>query len=270
MHLDAVEIRNFYLSPRGRIVRQILSAQIREIWPDVTGQRLVGLGHATPFLRPFKGEAERVMAFMPAQHGVFCWPPEGPSTTALVVDDSLPLPDASVERVLVVHALENTTQPKTLLRDVWRVLPPGGRALVVVANRTGLWSRIETTPFGVGQPFSRSQITRQMEELSFATGRVENALFVPPSTTRSVLGSARGWERMGGRFWPKLAGVVLIEAEKRMAQPIVSGRKRRVPAFVPGLAPAPSARASLRVSETSGAGETPPARRTGSRTTTAR
>ena len=249
MHLDAVEIRNFYLSPRGRIVRQILSAQIREIWPDLTGRELLGVGHATPFLRPFKDEAERVMAFMPAQHGVFCWPPEGPSATALVLDDCLPLPDSCVERVLVVHALEATTAPNALLREVWRVLAPGGRGLVVVANRTGLWSRIETTPFGVGRPFSRGQITRQMEELSFATARVEHALFVPPSTTRSVLGSARGWERMGGRLWPKLAGVVMVEAEKRMTQPLVSGRRRRVPAFVPGLAPAPSAgaRASLRV-----------------------
>jgi SAM-dependent methyltransferase len=267
MHLDAIEIRNFYLSPRGRIVRQILGARIRDVWPDLRGERVLGLGHATPFLRPFREEAERVMGFMPAQHGVFAWPPEGPSTTALVLDDCLPLPDASVTRVLLVHALEGTTAPNPLLREVWRVLAPGGRVLVVVANRTGLWARVETTPFGVGRPFTRGQITRLVEDLSFAPSRVEHALFVPPSTTRSVLGSARGWDRMGSRFWPKLAGVVLVEAEKRMTQPIVAGRKRRVPVFAPALAPTPAAgvRACL-----SGAEETPPVRRTGSRTTTAR
>tara|TARA_R110002020_G_scaffold266483_42_gene481566 strand:+ start:4421 stop:5224 length:804 start_codon:yes stop_codon:yes gene_type:complete len=267
MHLDAIEIRNFYLSPQGRIVRQILGARIRDIWPDVRGEQVLGVGHATPFLRPLKEEAERVMGFMPAQHGVFAWPPEGPSTTALVVDDCFPLPDSSVSRVLMVHALEGTTAPNPLLREAWRVLAPGGRILIVVANRTGLWARMETTPFGVGRPFTRGQITRLVEDLSYTPSRVEHALFVPPSTARSVLGSARGWDRIGSRFWPKLAGVVIVEAEKRMTQPIVSGRKRRVPVFAPSLAPAQTAGARACLS---GAEETPPVRRTGSRTTTAR
>ncbi|MEW5422321.1 class I SAM-dependent methyltransferase [Amorphus sp. 3PC139-8] len=238
MHLDAIEIRNFYLSPRGRIVRQLLSARIREIWPNVTGEQVVGLGHATPFLRLFQPEAERVMGFMPAQQGVVAWPMEGRVATCLVQDDCLPLPDASVTRVLLVHALEGSRSPQAVLREVWRVLAPGGRVMVVVSNRTGLWARVETTPFGVGRPYSRGQIARLMEELSFTPSHIESALFVPPSTTRFVLGSARGWDRAGRRLWTGAAGVVIVEAEKRMVQPI-GGRKRRVPAFVPTLNPAP-------------------------------
>ncbi|MDQ0317087.1 class I SAM-dependent methyltransferase [Amorphus orientalis] len=267
MHLDAIEIRNFYLSPRGRIVRQLLSLRIREIWPDVRGQRLVGLGHATPFLRPFKDEAERVLGFMPAQQGVIAWPAEGPLVTSLVHDACLPLPDASVERVLLIHALEGAHAPQAMLRDVWRILAPGGRVLVVVANRAGLWSRVESTPFGVGRPFSRSQIARALEDLSFTPGRIETALHVPPSTTRFVLGSARGWDRMGSRVWPGLAGVVVVEAEKRLVQPINPGKKLRVPALVPALRPnpAPAPRSQTRFSGEEG---TQPVGRTCSRTTT--
>ena len=51
------------------------------------------------------------------------------------------------------------TTPAALLREVWRVLAAGGRLLAVVPNRRGVWARIDTTPFGHGRPYSRSQIT---------------------------------------------------------------------------------------------------------------
>ena len=53
----------------------------------------------------FREEAERCLAFMPAVQGVVNWPLEEPNRTALVSEDSLPLPDACIDRVLAVHAL---------------------------------------------------------------------------------------------------------------------------------------------------------------------
>ena len=47
--------------------------------------------------------------------------------------------------------LEMTNDPGTLLREAWRVLAAGGRLLVVVPNRRGLWARMDTTPFGHGR-----------------------------------------------------------------------------------------------------------------------
>ncbi len=79
----------------------------------------------------------------------------------------MPLTDAAVDRVLLIHALEMADDPVTLLREVWRVLSPNGRLLAVVPNRRGLWARIDTTPFGYGRPYSRSQITRILRETLF-------------------------------------------------------------------------------------------------------
>ena len=38
---------------------RLLRARLREVWPNVRGETVLGLGYATPFLRPFREEAER-------------------------------------------------------------------------------------------------------------------------------------------------------------------------------------------------------------------
>ena len=82
--------------PLGRIVRTLMRRRLRTMWPQIAGDRLLGVGYATPYLRPFRDEAERVMGFMPARQGVVNWPAEGPSATALVEDTNLPLPTSSI------------------------------------------------------------------------------------------------------------------------------------------------------------------------------
>ena len=47
--------------------------------------------------------------------GVIDWPSDGLSVTALVDEDSLPLPDGSVDSVLLIHALEMSPRPQALL-----------------------------------------------------------------------------------------------------------------------------------------------------------
>ena len=70
------------------------------------GQRVLGIGYATPYLGLFREEAERCLAFMPAAQGVVKWPTTRPALAALVDEIELPLPDGAVDRVLLVHSLE--------------------------------------------------------------------------------------------------------------------------------------------------------------------
>ena len=116
MHSDIVDLRDFYETSLGQVARRVIRRRLRELWPDGAGQRMVGIGYATPYLRPYLGEAERVIALMPAGLGVTCWPAEGPGLTALVDETELPLPDLSVDRVLLVHGLEGTEQVRPMLR----------------------------------------------------------------------------------------------------------------------------------------------------------
>src|SRR5690606_19211344 len=104
---------------------------------------------------------------MPARQGVLHWPAEGNGLTALCDEMDLPFPDLSMDRVLLVHALECAEQVRPMLREVWRVLSGSGRLLVVVPNRSGIWARFERTPFGHGQPYSPFQISRLLRENLF-------------------------------------------------------------------------------------------------------
>ena len=240
---DVVDLRDFYDTRLGQVTRHLIRRRIRSIWPDLQGQSLLGVGYATPFLRQYREEAERVLAVMPAGQGVLPWPPEGRNLVALADETELPLPDNSVDRLLLVHALENSEEVRPLLREAWRVLASGGRLLVVVPNRVGLWARFEDTPFGHGSPYSPQQLSRLLRDSLFSPRQFRRGLFMPPFKVRTML-RLSGWlERAGARWWPRLAGVHLVEAEKQIyaATPIPVRQKRRRlgPA---GLLPAPERR----------------------------
>ncbi len=195
MRPDVEEVRNFYRSQLGAVARRLLAHRIRMLWPDVRGQTVLGLGYAAPFMRPFLQEAERVIAVMPEDQGAMHWPAEGPSRTILASETELPLRDASVHKVLAVHSLEMAGSPRPLLREIWRVLAPEGKLLLIVPNRRGLWARFDHTPFGHGRPYSRGQLERLLASAMFAPAGWSPALFMPPMSWRLVLNTAVGFER---------------------------------------------------------------------------
>jgi SAM-dependent methyltransferase len=224
MELDVVDLRDFYQTPLGLTVRRIVGGHVRARWRGMHGGMVVGLGYGVPYLGPFRNEVTRVAALMPETQGALVWPAAGPLLSVLVEDRHLPLPDNSVDRLLLVHSLEATDRPATLLREVWRVLVPEGRLLIVAPNRRSVWARIDATPFGHGRPYSRSQLERLLVDNLFTPVSWGTALHMPPLDRRMVLKSAPAWERIGQKLWPVFGGVLLVEARKEVMAPI--GGKR--------------------------------------------
>ena len=238
MQVDVVDLRAFYAERLGVVAARLIGEKLKARWPSVAGDRVLGLGYAAPYLQGFDGPAERLIAFMPARQGVVNWPPSGPNAAALVDDDALPLPDASIDRVLVIHSLEMAERERDQLREIWRVLAPGGRILLVVPNRRGIWARAEGTPFGYGRPFSRGQLTELLRDTMFSPLGWSEALAMPPINRRLWLRSGAAWERTGGLIWPAFAGVIIVEATKQLYQGLPARRRSRAkPAFRPALAP---------------------------------
>ena len=197
MTIDVIDLRDFYSQRLGIVARRLINRGIHARWPDAQGQRVLGIGYPTPYLGLFREDSERCIAFMPAAQGVLKWPTARPTLAALVDEFSLPLPDASVDRILLVHALEMSDDPEGLLREVWRVLAPSGRMMAIIPNRRGVWTRTDNTPFGHGRPYSRSQITQLLRQTWFTPTGWGEAL-VPAAGGRRLVpalgdGVGAGW-----------------------------------------------------------------------------
>ena len=228
MQLDASDLADFYEAPIGQLARRMISRQVRVLWPSAKGSCVLGYGFAVPYLRPFLADAERVVAVMPAQQGVLAWP-SGRPLTALSDEDALPFPDAFFDRILVVHGLEGADATRPLLRQLWRVLAPEGRLLLVVPNRASLWAQLERSPFALGRPFSRGELDRLLRSSLFEPLRWDRALYLPPLHGRRLVRTGNGWERMLRRLLPGLSGVHLVEAGKSFygASPVMAGKAKR-------------------------------------------
>lgn len=216
MWTDVLDLNDFYRSTLGQMTTRLLRARLREVWPNVRGESVLGLGYATPFLRPFAEEAARTIAFMPAPQGVTRWPREGRNRTALVDEMDLPLADRSIDRVVLVHAIECTERVRPMLREIWRVMADGGRLLIVAPTRAGLWSQIDRSPFYQGHPYSAGQLAGLLRANMFAPMQQTRALFMPPTHSRLALRMAPTVERFGRRWLGRFAGVCVIEAGKQL------------------------------------------------------
>jgi SAM-dependent methyltransferase len=238
MRTDVVDLRDFYRSPLGRVAERQIARRVRAIWPDVRGLTVAGYGYAGPALVPFRGEAERVLSLMPASQGVLHWPGDEANLAALTEEEDLPLPDLSVDRLVLLHGLETADALRPLMRELWRVLAGNGRLLAIVPNRRGLWARTDATPFGNGQPYSVSQLGRRLRDSLFTPLQQARALYVPPLRRQILLKGADAWEEVGMRWFPQFGGVVLVEASKQLYAGVSEAPGFRLPRLRPALRPA--------------------------------
>ena len=236
MRRDVLELREFYASPLGRAAREMVSRKVMEVWGDANALDILALGYATPFVGHLRPAARRVAAAMPAQQGVEVWPAGGPNLACLAGEDALPFANAMFDRILAVHALEESPDPLALLREAWRVLAPSGRLIVVVASRNGLWANSEATPLGHGRPYSRRQLAELLRQAELEPLGWTRAIYVPPVSW--MAGAAEVFEQLGSRVWPGFAGVVLMEAVKQTFAVKAKPERVRARLYRPRFAPA--------------------------------
>ena len=238
MRQGVLELREFYATPLGRVARQMVSRKVAEAWGDARGLDVLALGYATPFLDGLGADARRAVAVMPAAQGVESWPAGERNRACLGEENALPLPNALFDRVLAVHALEESDNPLGLLQEICRVMAPSGRVIIAVTARHGLWANAENSPFGHGRPFSRRQLEQLVREADLSPVSWTRALYAPPLGWASRW--ADGFEQAGALLWPPFAGVILMEAIKQTFAVRPKGHAARVPApALPGFAPAP-------------------------------
>lgn len=251
MRLDVLKLREFYAGPLGAAARAMVAGKLDQAWGDGGGMDILGLGYATPYLEPRRLTARRTIAAMPAAQGVEVWPGGAKVLSCLSHDDALPFRNALFDRVLLVHALEESDDPEGLMAEVCRVLAPSGRVIIVAANRRGPWSNAEATPFGHGRPYTIAQLERLLRAADLEPTAWSRALYAPP--WRWAARWADGLEQAGPWFWPMWSGLILIEAVKQTFAVRPRGLAAPARVFAPGgLSPQPlaktlSGRAKLKI-----------------------
>jgi SAM-dependent methyltransferase len=232
MRRDVLDLREFYAGALGQAAREMVRRKVAEAWGGLAGLDVLAYGYATPFLDSLGAGAQRVIAAMPAQQGVEAWPLGGRNAAALVDETALPVPSALFDRVLAVHALEESDAPLAVMTELGRVLAPAGRLILVVASRHGLWANAEQSPFGHGRPYSRRQLEALVREAELEPAGWTRALYAPPLGWAARW--AEGFEQAGAWLWSPLAGLILMEAQKHTlaVRPIPVRRPAQV--FAPG------------------------------------
>ena len=216
MRPDIVNLRQFYSSRLGRKVKSRLRRIARQHWPVRAGGATLGLGYATPLETALTRNDELVMALMPYEQGGLYWPVDGQNRS--IIADAMRPPFAvnSLARIIVMHLFEHTARPEELLRVLWQILMPGGRMLLVVPNRRGLWARLGSTPFAMGTPYRLDALKTMLNDADFTLRDVSSALYAPPSMHPFWIKAWWVFEAIGSLLLPRSGGVFVIEVEKQI------------------------------------------------------
>ena len=204
MHLDVVDLRDFYASPLGRMVARQLAPVVERARPHRRRRRACSAS-ASP--RPTSARFAARSACSPS-----CRPGRASSTGrrgglrrrrwSRRIRSRFPIP--SVDLVILVHALEMSARPNALMAELRRVLTSGGRLIVVVPNRQGPWASSDLSPFGFGRPYSRGQLRQLFAEVGFEAETWTTGAAHGADHWRPLLGAARRLDRIGRH---RLAGL---------------------------------------------------------------
>lgn len=219
MFHDIRTLIDFYNSDLGQGAAKIIFKKIKKIWPNVSHQKILGIGYPIPLLENLIPATDRFIMAMPAAQGIVQWPKKNTQNLAfLTYEEELPLPDCCFDYIIVMHTLENTESLSLFLRECWRVLADHGKILLLLPNRKGMWSQFSQTPFGHGRPFTTRQIRDILEKSSFSFLKRERMLYFPPINKQFILRYIHTWEKAGQFLYRSFSGALFIEAQKNLFQ----------------------------------------------------
>ncbi len=210
------DLRGWYNRPLGQQLLAEERQQMERVLANLFGYHILQVGCLL---------GDDLLAYSRIPHKVLLDPDATRRTLipgAYVYPDSLPIATDSVDVVLLPHTLEFERNPHQILREADRVLIPEGHVVVMGFNPWSLWGmasllrgRKRKAPW-CANFLSPNRIRDWVELLGFDVVRVEHFFFRPPLQHRAIMARCNLMERLGSRFWPRLSGVYILVAKKRV------------------------------------------------------
>lgn len=141
---------------------------------------------------------------------------------------ALPFAAASLDLVVLPHALDSHADPHATLREVARVLVPEGRVVICGFNPASLWGLRQRRDrlcqrWDWGEPFlpevQQIGYWRLRDWLHLLDFEIEGGHFgcyLPAVRTEKWLQRLQGMDRLGARWWPIFGAVYMLVAVKRV------------------------------------------------------
>lgn len=219
--LDRPALEAWRRSARGQRLLALEAAELRRLLPDIFGRHVLQIGNW--------GEGDGLIASAETLHHAVLGALNDGGVSAVVQHECLPLPDKSVDAVVLPHTLEFTRSPHPLLREINRVLNDRGRLFILGfspwspwAWRTRLGLRYRAFPPGA-HFYGVSRVGDWLELLDFEVAEVRRyGVGFPWLAPRTV---GQGWS--AGSLLAPLSEAYLLVARKRVLPMNFIGRAQR-------------------------------------------
>lgn len=219
MNEGIIGLQDWFETPAGRYLLAWEQQQFEQAVADIFGYHALQLGLPALDALATNRMPHRWLATLPAD-------PRGTLRTDYA---ALPFPEASLDLVALPHALDSHPNPHGTLREVARVLVPGGRVVLSGFNPVSLWGLRQERErlcrrFNIGTELLPPQLdfigSRRLRDwlhlldLEIETGRY--GCYRPLLGSEKWLQRWRWMDRAGGRWWPFFGAAYFMVAVKRV------------------------------------------------------
>lgn len=230
------QLTNWYRTPLGQMLVATEKTNLDNILPTLFGYHLVQIGQY--------GEMNLLQSSKVSHCTVMQTGDHSQSTHALnnhFVGKAyaLPIMSDSVDVLMLNHALEFSSNPHQVLREVERVLVPEGHVVIMMFNPWSLWainrmifSWRKTAPW-CGNFIGATRSKDWLALLGFEVIQTRGYFFRPALQQASVMERLSWFDRLGSRFWSIFGGGYMLVAKKKIEtitpiRPKWTTRRRRV------------------------------------------
>jgi SAM-dependent methyltransferase len=207
--LSTESLSVWFDSPLGRYLQSREQAFFDGTISDIFGFNALQIGlPRCPFL-----QASRIpsrVTLDPEQPAQLCADPH-----------SLPFAENSLDLIVLPHALEFSSAPHQMLREIYRTIRPEGQLVLSSFNPLSLWGARRYFGRGQSPPWNGDFIGlyRMKDWLSLLGFEVVGGkldCYVPPFGQEQWLRRFSFCESAGDRWWPIAGGVYFLRAVKRV------------------------------------------------------